>query len=140
MIPKELVRFGLIVFALGALNGCYVETDGPLLVSDAYLADLEVNWSVEGSDSVRACDLYGIDRWELTVSGPEDRSTIVLCDRDYWSSENDLLALEEGSYTVHLDAIDYDNLVLTSTSEHISLVDRGGVETLTFDFVDSDFP
>ena len=117
-------------------TGCYVDVvDG----EGVYLADLEVNWRIQGSQSVTHCDTFGIERWEVSLRGWESRDLLVDCRAHWWSSENDLLALHEGTYTVTVRAVDAGDYVLATESTQLDLIDQGYLDTLTFEFYPEDF-
>lgn len=102
---RTVRRFSLIAALMVGLSGCHLEMgiDDPWYYD---VADLEVNWSIDGSTRTSLCEQFGVDSWELQLRGPEPRVVNVDCKRHYWSSENDLLSLENGRYTVHLSARD----------------------------------
>lgn len=137
---KTLTRMSLLAglaLLFGLAAGCYVEVeDDP---GGVYLADLEVKWRVQGSQSVTYCDAYDISRWVIKVRGPESRDVVVDCRAHWWTSENDLLAMSEGHYTVTVEAEDSAGYLLTGQSSTIDLIDSGYVDVLTFQFYPSDF-
>lgn len=98
--------FSLMALLLAA-QGCYLDLD----VDDPFyvpVTDLRVHWTVEGSDAPALCGVFGVDRWQVHLTGPERRTVEVDCVQHYWSSENDLLALPTGVYTVELSGLDAD--------------------------------
>jgi len=125
--------------SLGLVAGCYVEVeDGPHAPVGTYLADLQVDWRVQGSQSATYCDAYDIEQWVVEIQGPESRRSVIDC-RAHWSSENDFLALYEGNYQATVQAVDGLGYTIASQSTHIDLLDRGVVDTLTFEFLPQDF-
>jgi hypothetical protein len=135
-------RFFIIAvlsLSLGAVAGCYVEVEDGGPVGGVYLADLQVDWRIAGSQSATYCDAYDIDRWVLTVSGPESREVYVDCRAHYWSSENDLLALYEGTYNINVRAVSSTGATVASQSSTVSVYDKGYVDNLTFQFYPVDF-
>ena len=105
-----------------------------------YYADLEVGWLVEGSEDATWCDALYIDQWIVRINGPEVRDVVLDCSRNYWTSENDFLALEEGSYLVTVKAIDFEGYELTTASTRIDLIDTGDLQTVTIDLAEREFP
>jgi hypothetical protein len=130
----RLVLLALLL-SLGAVAGCHVE------VTDSVggLADLQVDWRIHGSQSTSYCDAYDIDRWVVTVTGPETRDVFVDCRAHYWSSENDLLALYAGTYDITVRAVSPTGFTIASQSTTVSVYDKGYVDSLVFQFSDFDF-
>lgn len=134
----------LATLALGTLalaGGCYVETtddpyyDGP----GVYLADLEVKWRIQGSQSPGYCDSYGISKWIVSVRGPESRDVVIDCRDNWWTTENDLLSMYEGTYSVTVEAEDAYGYVVAGQSTSVHLVDSGYIDVLTLEFYPYDF-
>lgn len=132
----------LMLVAGLALSGCYIELDEEVFddgTTYSYLANMRVDWSIHGSSSASLCSMYGIDTWRIEVRGPESRTVDLDCRADFWSSENDLLAIEEGTYTVRVRALDDWGYQLAVLSTSLYLHDDGYVENLAFEFDVSDF-
>ena len=131
----------LVALSLAA-TGCLVTVDDELTPGIAVhvdidarplLADLQVDWTIDGSDAPALCSIYGVQRWEVTLHGPEIRQTMVDCRDNWWSSENDFTALRAGEYRVTVRALDgYDNLV-ASVATSVGLYDSAP-ERLKIDF------
>lgn len=126
-----MMTLGIAVTA----SGCVIAIDDDLFRS----ADLEVTWTINGSDSASLCGVYGVDSWMLEVRGPESRNVVLDCRDNYWSSENDLLSLPEGSYDVRLTALDHGDRQIGKLATSLYLWDDGHVEHLSLDLIDSDF-
>ncbi|MBK6846170.1 MAG: hypothetical protein IPG96_01015 [Proteobacteria bacterium] len=128
------------LLALGA-TGCIVEGDGPFDGGrDApYLADLEVNWTLLGSDSPSRCADYGIDRWIILASGPEEREVELSCVGDDWTSANDFFGLPEGTYEVAVTGVDRFDRAVVDTDLRTPLVDNGRTLVIDIDLLEEDF-
>lgn len=140
-VSYKVVLVAVLAAGLITASGCLVEVheDGPF-VDGPYYADLEVDWLVEGSDDASWCDALYIDKWVVRINGPEVRDLVLDCSRNYWTSENDFLALEEGSYRVTVKAMDFEGFELTTARTNIDLIDTGDLQTITFDFEEREFP
>lgn len=143
MFKQSTLRV-LLVFALATTaaftSGCVIE-EGAL--PDVYVgvsrADVEVRWTIDGVDSAALCSVYGIQTWILEVQGPESRDVVLSCSDHYWSSENDLLLLDEGIYTVRITALDaYDNEI-ASVATVTEFFDLGYVDVLNIELSYLDF-
>lgn len=135
-----IALFASLLIGVGILaSGCYweVHDEGP--VGSVYLADLEVDWTIQGSDAASLCSAYGVDYWLVELDGPESRSVELDCHVHFWSTENDLLALSEGSYTIRVTALDSYRLPVASQWTSTSLYDAGYLQRLSFNFLPSDF-
>lgn len=138
-----LSMFGVLfsVIALLALSGCYIDDGYPdgYYVEGDYLADLQVDWTIQGADSAGLCNAYGINRWLVEAHGPEPRTVELNCATYYWSTENDLTAMAEGNYSVTVRAIDHLGHQLAAQSSSVGLYDSGFLHKLHFDFIPADF-
>lgn len=124
-----------------AATGCIVESDGPVIDrrSGPYLADLEVNWTLLGSDAPSSCVAYGIDRWVIHAEGPEQRETVLSCIDDDWTTANDFFGLTEGTYDLTLTGIDDLDQAVVETSLRTPLVDDGRTLVIDIDLLSDDF-
>lgn len=142
-LTKKVSRFagvGALILGLGLFTGCVILDEEPLPDAPGYyLADLEVNWTVDGSSATSLCDRYGIQSWLVTVNGPEKRTVEVECRIHYWSSESDLYSLTEGKYDVTVTGVDGSGHHISTISTALDLYDDGPLNILDFDFQDSDF-
>lgn len=137
----KVVLVAVLAAGLMAASGCIVEVhEDDVLVGGPYYADLEVGWLVESSDDASWCDALYIDQWIVRINGPEVRDVVLDCSRNYWTSENDFLALEEGSYLITVKAVDFEGYELTTASTRINLIDNGDLQTVTIDFEEREFP
>ena len=132
-----IVGFVSIVFA----SGCYVEVDdrfpGAVDVDvdvdvAPLMTDLEVGWTIDHSDAAFLCSLYGIDRWKVTIYGPESRENVLSCRDNWWSSEADFHSLLVGDYRVTVTAVDDFDMIIGSVSTTILAFDHS--EQLTINF------
>jgi hypothetical protein len=131
-----IALFASLLVGIGFLaSGCYLEVQD----EEIFLADLQVDWTIQGSDAASLCSAYGVDYWLVEVDGPESRTVELDCHVHFWSSENDLLALNEGSYTVRVTALDAFRLPVASQWTSTSLYDTGYLNRLSFNFLPSDF-
>ncbi|MBK8480987.1 MAG: hypothetical protein IPL40_07400 [Proteobacteria bacterium] len=144
---RIVARAGWLPLALLALllataaTGCIVESDGPVITDRGgpYLADLEVNWTLLGSDAPSRCAAYDIDRWVIHASGPEERETVLGCVEDDWTTANDFFGLPEGSYELTLTGIDDFDVAVVETGVRTPLVDDGRTLVLDIDLLSEDF-
>ena len=134
----RLALLASVVLGLGSAAGCYVDVDDEY-DAVSYLADLEVTWRIAGSQSAGYCDSYGIDHWIVEVRGPESRDVVVDCRANYWSSENDLIALVEGYYEITVVAADALGHALAIQSTHIDLFAEPFLQNVGFQFYAYDF-
>jgi hypothetical protein len=128
----------LLAMTFLATSGCYIE-DEYYYEDGVYLADLQVDWSIQGADSSGLCGVYGINRWIVEAHGPEARTTELNCSKYYWSTENDFAAMTEGTYVITVRAIDHLGHAFAAQSSSITLHDVGQTHTLHFDFLPTDF-
>ena len=137
--PLSLVM--ALLLSLGLAVGCYVEVEdhGPGPSPAPFLADLQVDWRIQGSQSANYCSAYDIASWIVEVNGPEYRESVIDCRAHWWSSENDFLSLSEGTYTVTVTAVDPLGYTLAKQSSVVDLLDLGYTDQLTFQFYASDF-
>jgi hypothetical protein len=135
---RTLAILSALVAAAAASSGCMIEvTDDGLPVSG--LADLEVRWTIDSVDSANLCSVYGVRSWLIELRGPESRDVVLDCKDNYWTTENDLLMLEEGFYDVRVVALDRNGYELARRSTSIDLFDRGYVEVVRLDFRNGQF-
>jgi hypothetical protein len=139
MKRTRLALFSALLLAVGLAAGCVVDVDDHGHGPGVFLADLQVDWRIQGSQSTSFCDAYGIDHWIVRVNGPEVREAVVDCRAHYWSSENDFLALTEGSYDISVKAIGPAGYVLARQDTFVEVLDLGYTDVLTFQFRGSDF-
>jgi hypothetical protein len=118
-------------------SGCVIAVDEDV-IGDPLVADLEVNWTIDQSNSAALCAAYDIRRWEVTVSGPEVRSLTLDCRNHWWSSESDLYELPEGYYSVTITALDSLDYARSSLSTSIDLRSSVFIEQLSLDFAGYD--
>lgn len=134
--------FGVLFVAIAclAMSGCYLEVEeGGYYTDEPYLVNLQVDWTIQGADSVGLCHAYGVNRWIVELRGPEDRSAELSCAKHYWSTESDFSALPEGSYTVTVRALDAFGHEIAALSSTEGLYDYGYTHTKVFDFSPADF-
>jgi hypothetical protein len=136
---KSLTLWGALVFGLTLSSGCYLEVTDNGQPIDTYLADLQVNWTIDGVDAASLCGTYGISRWRVTVSGPDSRSVILDCRSQNWSTESDLFGLAEGHYSIAVTAEDLSLRSLATVSTTFDLMDQGRVESVQIAFYGNDF-
>jgi hypothetical protein len=125
-----------LVGSLFVVSGCWLGLD----IDDPYyrpLGDMEVSWSIEGSQSPVLCDVFGVRIWVLEVDGPEHRSVVLRCHGDFWSSENDLASLEVGHYRVQVRAEDEHNQPRAQLEAEVHLDE--GFRELNINFLPQDF-
>jgi hypothetical protein len=134
---RDLSLLAVITLGIAMTSGCVIAVDenGPF----NNLVDLEVSWTINGSDSASLCGVYGVNTWLLEVRGPESRNVVLDCRDNYWSSENDLLLLPEGSYDVRLTALDGGSAQSGSMQTSLYLWDDGRIERLHLDMTDVHF-
>jgi hypothetical protein len=135
-----LSMFGVLFLAIAILatSGCYLEVEEEGYYTDEpYLLNLQVDWTIEGSDVAILCPTYGVHRWIVELRGPEDRTTELSC-ANHWSTESDFSALPEGSYTVTVRALDAFGHELGALSKTAGLYDFGYTHTMVFDFSPAD--
>ena len=138
---RQLVLLGALVMGMTLVAGCYLDLE-PFGPGDPYWEDridLKVQWSYQGSDSPSWCDNLNVDRWVVELRGPESRDVAVSCHKDFWSSENDLLSLEPGHYTVRIKALDGASHMVASRSMALELHDASYLESVTVNFNAEDF-
>jgi hypothetical protein len=119
-------------------SGCVIAVEDDVLV-EPIVADLEVSWTIDRSSSAALCAAYDIQRWEVTVSGPEHRSLTLDCRHHWWSSESDLYELPTGYYDVTITAVDSLDYARSALSSSIDLRSSLYVEQLALDFTSYDF-
>ena len=136
MRPRHLVP---ILFA-GVLlaSGCVIAVEDDVLV-EPFVADLEVSWTIDQSSSAALCSAYDIQRWEVTVSGPEHRGLTLDCRHHWWSSESDLYELPAGNYDVTITAVDSLDYARSTLSTSVDLRSSLFVEQLALNFTAYDF-
>lgn len=116
------------------------ECDGPDCGGPGVLvADMEVEWSIDGSLASTECDYFGIDHWVVTVDGPEPRQVVADCYDDPWDTGTGLYAIEEGLYNIDIAAVDIDGYDVGGASASIDLIDEGGVEIVSVVLYPEDF-
>lgn len=138
---KQLVLVGALILGMTLVTGCYLELD-PYGPEDPYWVDhidLKVDWNYEGSDAPAWCDALGVDRWVVELRGPEDRDVVVSCHKDFWSTENDLLSVESGDYTVRIKALDDHNHMVASRTVALDLHDAEHLQNININFKPADF-
>ncbi|MBW2732140.1 MAG: hypothetical protein JRH20_07075 [Deltaproteobacteria bacterium] len=133
-----LSRLGLLALMTVGLfaNGCVVEDNGG--PGDIFVADLEVEWSIEGGLSSSLCDSYEVDHWVITATGPEQRQHVADCYDDAWDTGTSFYAMEEGRYSINLAVYDFDGYDVGGVSRSLDLEDRGVVEVVTLVLYPSD--
>ncbi len=144
-LTRNISLFVALCASLLLASGCIVTVDDELLeggvqvqVEGSALASIEVNWTIDHSEASSLCAVYGIERWTVTLYGPETRETVVDCRAHYWSTESDLLYLPRGDYRVTVTALDDYDMIVGSVSS--SLVLHGtGVQRLDIDFDGASF-
>jgi len=138
---RQLVLLGALVMGMTLVAGCYLDLE-PYGPEDPYWEDridLKVNWSYQGSDSPSWCDYLNVDRWVVELRGPDSRDVVVSCHKDFWSSENDLLSVDPGHYTVRVKALDCAGHMVASKTMAMDLNDPGYMENVTINFNAADF-
>jgi hypothetical protein len=125
------LSFSLLLFAAG----CGVEVTS---TTGEGLADLEVIWSIDGSDSTAYCTDLAIGGWLIKARGPDSVDVFVDC-FDEWTTFSELYGLLEGFYTITVSALDPADFVITSLSSSIDLFYAGDVDVLDFTFTETDF-
>ncbi len=138
---KQLVLVGALILGMTTVTGCYLEL-APYGPDDPYWVDhidLKVDWSYKGSDAPTWCDALGVDRWVVELRGPEDRDVVVSCHKDFWSTENDLLHVEPGDYTVRVKALDDRSQMVASRTVAVDLTDPEQMQNLNVNFKPTDF-
>ncbi|MCK5799629.1 MAG: hypothetical protein KAI47_20705 [Deltaproteobacteria bacterium] len=131
---RTLALVTAIVAAASAASGCILQTDMGTGSSAFGLADLEVRWTIAGRDSASLCSAYGIDSWVVELRGAESRDVVLDCRNNYWTTENDLLLLQEGFYNVHVIALDTTGYEISRLNTSVNLIDQGYVDLVDLDF------
>lgn len=131
----------LAALLASSATGCVIESDGPFVDdrNTPYLGDLEVNWTLLGSDAPSRCARYGIDRWVVLADGPEEAESVVSCEGDTWTTADDLFALAEGTYDITLTGIDRFDRAIVETALRTPLVDDGRTLVIDIDLLEDDF-
>jgi hypothetical protein len=133
-IIQHTIVAGVATICLTALAACDIEVEPfPLR------ADLEVDWSIDGSTSPALCDAYDIDFWVIEVRGPESFDVDVDCRAHYWTSESDLHDLLVGTYTVRVRALDPLGRTLAVQQARLTILDDGVIDVLELLFLPRDF-
>ncbi len=138
---RKLVLFLALLMGMTLVSGCYLELD-PYGPEDPYWEDridLKVDWSYQGSDSPSWCDALNVDRWVVELRGPESRNVVVNCHKDFWSSENDLLSMDPGHYTVRVKAMDHHDHMVAARTVAVDLSDPAFMENVDINFNAADF-
>jgi len=135
----KLAGLTAALLGLGALAGCVVVEEDPYGPAPIYLADLQVDWRILGSQSADYCDAFGIQSWIVEVRGPESRDVVVDCRAHYWSSENDLLSMFEGHYDITVRAVDRYGYTVALQGSRLDLLADGYLRQLSFEFRSHDF-
>lgn len=130
---STLAILSALVAAAVASSGCMIEVNEEGLPVSG-LADMEVRWTIDGVDSASLCSVHGVNSWLVELRGPESRDVVLDCRDNYWTTENDLLMLEEGFYDVRVVALDRNGYELARRSTTVDLFDRGYVEMVRLDF------
>ena len=102
------------------------------------IADLQVTFTIDGSSDASLCSVYGIDHWIVETSGPETRTSHIDCFTHFWSTENDFMGIEEGSYLITVQAFDAANYQKGTMSTSLDLVDIGTTDKVHLDFAGAD--
>jgi hypothetical protein len=121
-------RAACAVVMLLAFGGCDVEV-APAL----YRGDLEVTWSINGSDAPSLCDVYDIDYWTVEACGPEDLDVEPDCRAYHWTTAADLYGLLKGPYTVYVRAVDPFGVTLARAAADV-VVDDGVIDVVDIVF------
>lgn len=103
----------------------------------SFTTDVEVYWSIDGSDAAQLCNFYDIGSWEVSIDGPEFRSFAIDC-TDLWDSADDFYNLDEGTYSVQVTAVDPFGVPIV-TGEVVDTFFEGRIEVVDIDFTDADF-
>ena len=138
---RQFVLFGALITSMILVAGFYLDLE-PYGPDDPYYEDridLKVDWSYQGSDSPSWCEALNVDRWVVELRGPESRNVVVNCHKDFWSSENDLLSVETGHYTVRIKALDDAGHMVASRTMAVDLLDSAFLEKVTVNFNAQDF-
>ena len=140
-----LFATALLSFGVFFASGCWVEVEddgvhtGVGLGVDVdvdvqpALADLEVSWTIDRGDSATLCSIYGVDRWRVTIYGPESRDSVLDCRANWWSTEADLYGLPHGDYRLTITGLDRDGMIRGSLSTPVYLYGLG-LERVQVDF------
>ena len=97
---------------------------------------LDVSWTVNGRSAGDAgcCDALNIGRWELTLSGAEERTVTSICGEHEWNTGDELHNLSAGSYRITLQAYDPAGQPLGSAATRtVELDAERSALTLTID-------
>jgi hypothetical protein len=110
-----------------ALSSCIIVVD----------TDITVTWTVNNSTSPSACASYGIATWVYRVEGVGIVGDVI-CQTEAWTSGNVFYGLDEGSYTITVEARDSVGALLASQSRTVSTISLPGI-TENFNFTDASF-
>lgn len=138
---KQVALLSVLVMAITLVSGCYLELEpyGPGDPNYEESVDLVVDWNFHGSDSPSMCDALNVEKWTVELTGEEDRYVEVDCRTNFWSSENDLLSLPPGHYTVKIAALNDLGHPRAVKTMPLELYATSDLEEVTIDFETSDF-
>ncbi len=131
---RTLALVTAIVAAASAASGCILQAETDMGTTPFGLADLEVRWTIAGRDNASLCSAYGIDSWIVELRGVESRDVVLDCRNNYWTTENDLLLLQEGFYNVPVIALDTAGYEISRLNTSVNLFDQGYVDLVDLDF------
>jgi len=117
--------------ALAAVAACTVVLYG----------DMEVYWTIDGSDAASLCTTYNIGSWHVLADGPNRVSVDVDC-QGGWNTGQFLWNVEEGYYDVTVEAIEVGtgNVLATQGQTRVRVLsDAAAVTQVDLTFTASQF-
>ncbi|MCB9558376.1 MAG: hypothetical protein H6707_19835 [Deltaproteobacteria bacterium] len=117
-------------------SGCLIVDDEALDLIDGTrgMADLRVDWTIDGSQSSLLCGDYGVSYFRVVVDGYDRRESVVSCRGDQWSTLGEMYYLVEGVYDITVIAYDIDDSRLASASTSLRLRSGRALEHVVVDF------
>ena len=114
-------------------------TDGTINTRDALTRwDLEVLWTIDASKTTTNCVKYGVDRWRVELTGAATLTHKQPCTTIPWTSEAAFHDIKPGVYTIKIEAVDSNGVVLAAVTRPNSHV-AGALTQFVLDFKAADF-
>jgi hypothetical protein len=114
---------------------------GVMACSVVLYGDMEVYWTIEGSDGAGLCSTYNIGSWHVLADGPRRYSVDVDC-QGGWNTGEFLWGVEEGYYDVTVEAIEVGSgsVLATQNQPRVRvLADAAAVTQVDLTFTASQF-